>query len=49
LRLKGQKIMKKTNLKLIKREGDFCVGGVWDICGLHGRVSVECFDCARRQ
>ena len=32
--LEGQKIM-KTDLKLVKREGDLCVGGVWDICVLH--------------
>jgi hypothetical protein len=25
----------KADLKLIKREGDFCIGGVWDIYGLH--------------
>jgi hypothetical protein len=25
----------KTDLKLIKCEGDLCVGGVWDICVLH--------------
>jgi hypothetical protein len=25
----------KTDLKLVKREGDLCVGGVWDICVLH--------------
>lgn len=44
--------MKKTNLKLVKREGDFCIGGVWYICVLHGRVVVDsggCFDCARGQ
>ena len=25
----------EADLKLVKREGDFCIGGVWDICGLH--------------
>ncbi len=25
----------KADLKLVKREGDFCIGGVWDIYGLH--------------
>ena len=30
-----------ANLKLVKREGDFCISSVWDICGLHvGRLAL---------
>ena len=48
-RLEGQKVM-KTDLELVKREGYFCVSGIWDICVLHDVESswiTECFDCAR--
>jgi hypothetical protein len=31
----------KVNLKLIVREGNFRISGVWDLCGLHGGFGLQ--------